>query len=329
MVEKLKSETLATGHVIREPAGNGSGYWVGAPGLFYAADETAWYLTYRIRRPRGVAPDRGGEARIARSTDLQNWEDLWTVTKDKFGSDSIERCALRKGRDGQWRYFASYVDPADNRWCVSVIKGREIQKLDAARAQPLFKAKPLGLEGIKDPWILEEQGRYHMFLSVAIPTLSTNPLSHSTRDIFNTGECVSATGLATSHDLDQWRWEGIIFAPGTSGWDSYCRRLNSFVTYGGQFLGFYDGSASHAGNYEERTGLAVSPDLRNWRSLTPAEPAFTSPHTSGSLRYLDAQVVPHSASGEEQVCLCYEFARTDGAHDLRLLVQKLDSLASH
>src|SRR5690349_15755154 len=130
MVEQLTSETLAAGRVIREPVGFDNGYWVGAPGLFHAADERAWYLTYRIRRPRGIAPDRGGEARIARSVDLENWEDVWTVTKDRFGSDSIERCALRKGRDGQWRYFASYVDPADNCWCVSVIKASEIQKLD-------------------------------------------------------------------------------------------------------------------------------------------------------------------------------------------------------
>src|SRR5215468_4592858 len=104
---------LAKGQVLREPVRGESGYWAGAPGVFYAADERAVYLTYRIRRPRGVAPDRGGEARIARSTDLANWEDIWSVTKDKFGSASIERSAIHKAADGQWRYFTSYVDPAD------------------------------------------------------------------------------------------------------------------------------------------------------------------------------------------------------------------------
>ena len=103
----LTSERLAAGRVIREPVGFANGYWAGAPGVFYAADERAWYLTYRIRRPRGVEPDRGGEARIARSTDLNRWEDVWSVTKDKFASASIERCALRKGADGVWRYFVS------------------------------------------------------------------------------------------------------------------------------------------------------------------------------------------------------------------------------
>src|SRR2546430_14744890 len=120
-LQRLASKSLAVGRVIREPAGGESGYWAGAPGVFYAADERAWYLTYRIRRPRGVAPDRGGEARIARSAALEKWEGDWSVMKDKFDSASIERCALRKGPHGQSRYLASYGAPADGRgWASGV-----------------------------------------------------------------------------------------------------------------------------------------------------------------------------------------------------------------
>src|SRR5438034_10875369 len=113
MESQLTSSILSSGRVVREPVGSENGYWTGAPGVYYAAEERAWYLTYRLRRPRGVAPDRGGEARIARSNDLKSWEDVWSVTNDKFDSASIERCALRRGRDGHWRYFTSYVDPRD------------------------------------------------------------------------------------------------------------------------------------------------------------------------------------------------------------------------
>src|SRR5690606_2081404 len=100
----------------------------------------------------------------------------------------------------------------------------------------------------------------------------------------------SATGLATSRDLDRWEWHGTVFAPPASGWDQYCRRINSVVALEGgnerkAFLAFYDGSASHLENYEEKCGLAVSDDLINWRSITTQAPAFTSPHASGSLRY--------------------------------------------
>jgi len=313
------SEVLDAGQIVREPVGAEKGYWVGAPGAFYAEDEKAFYLTYRIRRPRGVAPDRGGEARIARSTDLRNFQDVWSVNKDQFSTASIERCALRKGPDQVWRYFACYVDPADGRWGVWMLKARNPAKFDPANARPLFSARSLGLEGVKDPWIFYQDGLFHLFLSVAVATPRTAAASHATLDIFNTGDCISATALATSRDLDTWDWQGVVSAPGGPGWDAYCRRINSVLPWAGKFWAFYDGSASAVENYEEKTGLAVSTDLRDWRSATPTAPALTSPHASGSLRYLDAQVV------ESKTWCFYEFARADGAHDLRCCELTKDS----
>ena len=307
------SDTGSTGEIIREPVGKEKGYWAGAPGAYFATDERVWYVTYRIRRPRGVAPDRGGEARIMRSTDLKTFTDVWLITKDSYHTASIERSAIRKGADGIWRYWTSYVDPKDGRWCTAVIKDENITKLDAGKIERVFSAGDLRLEGIKDPWIMERGGMFYMFLSVAIATARTTGASHSTLDIYNTGECVSATALATSRDLDSWEWEGVVFTPEASGWDKYCRRINSVVPHNGKFIAFYDGSASEAENYEERTGLAVSDDLKNWRTLTAKAPVLTSPHASQSLRYIDAQ------DRNGQLSVFYEFAREDGAHDLRLL----------
>jgi len=169
---------LRHAHVIREPPGVGQGYWAGAPGAAYARDEKVFYLTYRLRRPRGVPPDRGGEARIARSTDLRHFEDVWSVTKEAYGSVSI-------------------------------------------------------------------------VLSVAMRTPRTRDESHATLDILNTGDCVSATALARSVDFESWEWLGVVFAPSPPGWDAYCRRINSIVRRGGEYVALYDGSASHLGNYEE------------------------------------------------------------------------------
>jgi hypothetical protein len=303
----------STGEIIREPVGKEKGYWAGAPGAYYVAEEKAWYVTYRIRRPRGIAPDRGGEARIMRSTDLKTFTDVWSVTKDRYDSASIERSSIRKGADGIWRYFTSYVDPKDGRWCTAVIKSKDVAKLDAAKIERVFSAGDLGLEGIKDPWVMEHAGTFYMFLSIAVATARTSSASHSTLDIYNTGECVSATGLATSRDLDSWDTFGVVFMPAGGGWDKYCCRINSVVPHNGKFIAFYDGSASEAENYEERTGIAVSNDLKTWRTLTPKAPLLTSPHASQSLRYIDAQ----ENNGELHVF--YEFAREDGAHDLRLL----------
>lgn len=325
----ITNEILARGTVVREPAGREAGYWVGCPGAYFDETEGVWYLTYRIRRPRGVEPDRGGEVRIARSRDLEHWEDVVTIRKDQYDSASIERSCLHRGRDGLWRYFTSYVHPSDGRWCTAVLKARTVAELDPAKREVLFSGPSLGLEGVKDPWILEEDGGYRLILSVATPTPRTSDGSHATLDIFNTGECKSATALAVSTDLDRWEWQGVVFAPPDSGWDRYCRRMNSVVPVAGElatalrageadtgaplprYLGFFDGSASHHENYEEKCALAISNDLHSWRSLSPHRPAFTSPHASTSLRYVDAKF----AGGRWQ--LFYEFAREDGAHDLR------------
>ncbi len=307
------NDALLEGQIIREPVGDEQGYWAGAPGWFWDETDQAAYVCYRIRRPRGVEPDRGGESRIARTTDFENFEDVWSVHKDAYQSASIEKSILRRGNDGKIRYFTSYVAPEDGRWCTTINTADSIEALDAAKTKRLFTASELGLEGVKDPWILEENGTYHLFLSVAINTTATSDSSHDTLDIFNTGECKSATALATSTDLDNWDWQGVILQPeGDTAWDKYCRRINSVLPLNGKYYAFYDGSEGHHQNYEERTGLAVSEDLKNWTVLTPDNPCITSPHTTGSLRYIDAQ--PHG----DDILFLYELTRPNGAHEMRM-----------
>ena len=118
----------------------------------------------------------------------------------------------------------------------------------------------------------------------------------------------------------------MVLAPGADGWDRYCRRLNSVVPLAGapggvQYLAFYDGSASHLENYEEKCALAVSNDLRRWESRSVRGPALRSPHASTSLRYLDAKL----ARGTWH--LFYEYARADGSHDMRVTTCDAAALA--
>jgi len=307
------TEKLLNGTLIREPVGNEQGYWSGAPGWTWDETDQAAYVCYRIRRPRGVEPDRGGESRIAKTTDFKNFADVWSVQKSDYNSASIEKSALRRGRDGQWRYFTSFVAPEDGRWCTTINTTESVEALDPANTKRLFTATDLGLEGVKDPWLMEVDGTYHLFLSVAINTASTRDSSHESLDIFNTGECKSATALATSTDLDNWDWQGIVLQPeGDTAWDKYCRRINSVLPLNGKYYAFYDGSEGHHQNYEERTGLAVSNDLRNWEILNPDAPCITSPHTTGSLRYIDAQ---HHG---DEIIFMHELTRENGAHEMRL-----------
>jgi hypothetical protein len=80
-----------------------------------------WYVTYRIRRPRGVEHDRGAEVRIACSKDLEKWQDILTVKKEQYESASIEKSHLWQGKDKMWRYVTSYTQ-SDGRWCVALMK---------------------------------------------------------------------------------------------------------------------------------------------------------------------------------------------------------------
>ena len=307
------TEELINGAIVREPVGEEKGYWAGAPGWTWDKTDQAAYICYRIRRPRGVEPDRGGESRIARTTDFETFEDIWSVHKDAYNSASIEKSTLKRGQDGQFRYFTSYVCPEDGRWCTTLNKAPSIEELNPVNTKLLFSATDLDLEGVKDPWILEEDGKYSLFLSVAVDTSTTKDSSHDTLDIFNTGECISATALATSTDLDNWDWQGVILKPeGDTAWDKYCRRINSVLPLNGKYYAFYDGSEGHHQNYEERTGLAVSTDLKDWTILSPEGPCITSPHATGSLRYIDAQ--PHG----DDILFMYELTRANGSHEMRM-----------
>jgi hypothetical protein len=242
------------------------------------------------------------------------------MTKDQIGAASIERSFLGRGPDGQFRYFTSFVSLEDDRWCTAVIKAPRIEDLNPKELKKIFTGAALGVEGVKDPWVMMHDGTFYMFISVAVSTAKTNTNSHKTQDIYNTGECVSSSALATSKDMETWKYEGLVFTPAAYGWDHYCRRINSVLPLDGKFYAFYDGSGSHYENYEERTAVAVSTDLKSWTSLSPQNAFWTSPYASKSLRYVS--VLPLRATGdskEQRIAVAYEFARQDGSHDLRLV----------
>ncbi|MDP6445528.1 MAG: hypothetical protein QGG36_18920 [Pirellulaceae bacterium] len=309
----LASFDPAKGHVVRKPPGEGVGYWVGAPGAFVDADGDALYLVYRLRRPRGEPLDRGAEIQIARSADGKSFETIWTATKDQLNSSSIERCALRKLADRRWLLYISYVDPADGRWRVDLVEAEEPTGFDLATARPIFTAADLDVDGVKDPYVIAADGRYWMLLSYADAIdESDDQRLHATHDAYNTGLIRSATGLATSDDGLQWRWEGEILGPGPPGWDQYCRRIGCLLPLEQGWLALYDGSASVEENYEERLGLAYSPDGFAYRVLSLDEPAANPPHGPAALRYFDG------VEFQGEVRLFYEMATADGSHELRV-----------
>lgn len=303
----------ADGTVVLAPERAGQGYWVGCPGLLHEPDRGRFLLTYRQRRPRGEAVDRGWRCAIASSTDGLSFDDIWSMDKQQLDSPSMERFCLLPTGAGDYELFISYVDPADNRWRIDVMSADQPASFDTAKTEPVLTADSTGTEGVKDPYVIQAGPVRYLFASYAEARDDLTVDAHATADIYNVGATTHPTGLATSLDGRTFDWQGPVLRTG-DGWDRFQARLNSIVATGAGYVGFYDGSADHNENYEERCGVAVSHDLRTWQSLSTAHPWLTSPVGTGSVRYVDALLI------DDQWWLYYEFARPDGAHDLRLFI---------
>ncbi len=304
----------SAGVTVAEPLSTGKGWWAGAPSALHDLDTGVFYLSYRLRRPREFG--RGGETLIGASKDGFRFETAWRTTREAFNSPSIERCSLVKTPEGLYRLYVSFVDSADGRWRIDMLEAPRVEDLDPNRRVPILTADDIDGEGVKDPYVFMLGPCWYMLASCTAKPADLTPeiasKMHATADIYNTGVVKSLTGLASSHDGIHWEWEGHVLTPPNSGWDSYATRIGCFVYSPPVFTGFYDGSASVAENYEERLGVAVSLDLRNWRRVSVDSPVLTSPHSSGALRYLDAIPVGN------QIYFYYEFAREDGSHELRV-----------
>ncbi len=303
------------GTVILRPDGAGEGTWVGCPGVLHEPERGRFLLTYRRRRPRGdPATERGWRCAVAVSGDGVAFRDVWAVEKGELGTPSMERSCLLPDPAGGYLLYLSYVDPADQRWRIDVVHAREPDGFDVATAAPVLTAAATGTEGVKDPYALRIGPAIHLFASVAAAAGlegEARMRAHATADIFATGVTTHPTALAIGMDGRRFQWRGIVLDVGT-GWDGYQARLNSVVRMGGAWVGFYDGARGAEENYEEHCGLALSHDLERWTRLTPDGPWATSPHGTRSLRYVEAVPV-----GDE-LWLYYEYARADGAHELRL-----------
>ncbi|HEV2471250.1 MAG TPA: hypothetical protein VGS41_01200, partial [Chthonomonadales bacterium] len=292
-----------------------------------------FYLVYRQRQPRELG--RGMECRIAQSDNGIAFRDIWALPKASLGALSVERGSLVRGFDGLWRLYIGYVDPADRRWRIGFLEAEEPDGFDIGALTPILTAEVVGSEGVKDPNVFILGRMLYMIASYATRNPELPPESerrkHESGDVYSTGLTRSRTGAAISGDGRRFQWIGDIspiadyprgLAPAAEGepaqaepWDAYCRRIVGLAPLeSGGFLAFYDGGRSVEDNYEERTGLATTFDLRTYFSLTPDAPALCSPHGSGSLRYVDALPVGH------ELFYYYEIARPDGAHELRVSV---------
>jgi len=301
------------GQTVIEPLSSGRGWWAGAPNVLYDDQRRRFLISFRHRKPRELG--RGFKACIAESEDGRKASIIWEGTKEELGSDSLERFCIFKHPDGSFTLYASYVDPRDLRWRIDSVHANRPEKFDLRKRSQVLTAGDAKVEGVKDPYVFLVGAIYYMFISyVPSPPKVDENLKrrmHETADVFNTGISRSHTALAISRDGRNFEWAGDIFSPG-KGWDGYATRIGSILHTPPGFTVFYDGSATVQENYEEKTGMAHTFDLKHYQKLSVDEPVLVSPHSSGSLRYLDAVEV------EGKVYYFYEYAREDGSHELRM-----------
>ncbi len=305
------------GTTIAEPPGSGYGYWAGAPSAAYDRTTGKFYVYYRVRHP--LTKGRGGECRVAVSSDGNRFETIWSATKDEFGANSIEKGALLKDPSGSWRMYLSHeVGRAYDRnpptWRVDLLEADSPENFNSAEARPVMDAPMYGFSFVKDPTVIVVGGEYLVYASVGIRE------QHEPEDLDGVIHTLGRgwTALFRSHDGVSFPNAKIVMEPRRQGWDAFNVRMTSVLYLPPVWLGFYDGATHRADSYDEFCGLAVSQDLVNFRTRSVDGPWVKSAHASGSIRYLDALRV------DNKLHYFYEYARADKAHELRHSMIALD-----
>jgi len=275
------------------PPGAEPGTWAGGPSAVSAGSEIV--LAYRLRKP--VGHGRGFAVAIARSADGVSFETIQVISRDKMDAESLERPALVLTPDGAWRLYLSCATWNTRHWRVEMLEARAPDAFDS-RKRVVVLPGDAG-SAVKDPVIVNHEETWHLWASV-----------HPLADPANTDRMT--TDYATSLDGVSWTWHGHALTPRPGEWDARGVRVSAVRFMPEGVLAFYDGRASAAENYEERTGLAFgsSPDSL---AAVGSEPVAVSPETGrGGLRYLDIVSL-----GDGRDRLYYELTRPDGLHELR------------
>ena len=248
----------------------GEGNWAGASSAALD-DDGGVVLAYRAR-----SAERRGAALVVARGDGERFDVVARLDKERFGAASLERPALVRSAGGGWRLYVSCATPGSKHWRIDVLEASDPAALPAAEARTAFAGD--ARIGVKDPVIRRTAGGWRAWVCC-------HPL-----DVPGEEDRMH-TRLAVSDDGVRWRWRGVVLRGRPGTWDARGARVTA-VLADGRIA--YDGRASKAENFRERTGLAGE-----------AEPVSDA-------RYLDVLPLPGGASR-----LYYEAPLADGSHELR------------
>jgi hypothetical protein len=282
--------------VVVEPPEPRPGAWAGGPSAVIV--DGVVYLAYRLRKP--VGEGRGFANVIARSDDGVSFTPVVEISRDSLGGASLERPCLVVTEDGSWRLYVSVATRATKHWRVVLLEASTPEGLASASPETVLPGDDT--MAVKDPVVLYDGGRWHLWASVH-PLDDPNATDRMTID------------YATSADGRDWAWHGTVLRGRPNAWDSRGVRPATVVVEDERLVMAYDGRSSAELNWEERSGLARASRQADGRfgGLVADEiPPVGSPWAMGGLRYLSVLDLPDGSRR-----LYYESTRPDGSHDLR------------
>lgn len=291
LANKFLPHLASTQTAIPAP-GFGGGFWVGASSAVEYDGHV--YLAYRLRHP--VELGRGQGVVLARSPDGVNFETIGKISKDAMDAESLERPTLVRTPEGKWRLYLSCATTGTKHWRVELLEADDPAKFDTTTRKVVLPGDKAW--GVKDTVIMQHDGLWHLWATF-------HPL-----DVPNQEDRMESRHASSKDGVD-WTWsKGAALLPRKGSWDQRGARITA-VVFAAQFvLAFYDGRASAAENYEERTGVAVGTSPDHFEAIGD-EPFAQSPEGRG-LRYLD--IVPLSHGSYRTY---FEIATTDDSHELR------------
>jgi hypothetical protein len=271
---------LSASTVVVPAPGRGDGYWAGAPSS--APDgEGGIALAYRVREGH----DGSDHNVVARSRDGVTFQPVARLPSSRFGARWVERPTLLRTPEGRWRLYVCCASPTDPSWWVEALEADNLAGLADAESRVVM---PATVEAAyKDPVVVVDE---HGWRAWVCAHLLDEPGE----------EDRMRTDHATSDDGLRWTWHGPALEGRAGEWDARGARVTAVLPDGSAL---YDGRASAAENWFERSGVAAPLD-----GCLRAEAAFEPM----DVRYVDALPLPDGT-----IRLYWEQRRADLSHELR------------